>query len=97
MRFYQRYAYRWMQEWDYTFATQSPPEELIDNMEEWKHTLSSFKNFQIIPVEKSIERIWSGDTWALFEIIIGIGEFWSCHKQTRISSHKNLDKEEDIS
>jgi hypothetical protein len=65
--------YRWMNEWKKSWAKQTTPQDVVDNLSFWLATLSTFEKTRLIQTRTPTEVEWVGDASTSFGIGILIG------------------------
>lgn len=69
--------YRMKKEWHYKIAKRRITDDVREDLEFWKHTLSSFKNLRLIASPEPLEIAWVGDASTSYGLGILIGDNWT--------------------
>lgn len=80
MKCYMNALYWWLSSWVNKSATQSLPQDVREDLHEWRYCLENFKSRMLIPSPKPQEVHWVGDAASSFGIGVLIGKSWSCFK-----------------
>lgn len=76
MKCYMPSLHRWEAEWKVASARRKLPEDVRDDLLEWKSVLGSFQPRRIIPDEDPVDVQWVGDA-SMSGIGVLIGEHWA--------------------